>query len=51
MRAAPGVLELAHLPDRTIGLLGGPGFGIELDRDALACAAELNRKDDRFSGH
>jgi muconate cycloisomerase len=47
------VEDLVTAPDLTpalgkLGLMDGPGLGIELDRDAVARAAELYRRDDCY---
>ena len=45
--------DLVSAPDLTpaagkLGVLDGPGLGVTLDRDAVARAAELYRKDERY---
>jgi L-alanine-DL-glutamate epimerase-like enolase superfamily enzyme len=47
--------DLVLAPDLTpqngsLGVPSGPGFGVELDRDAVARAADLYRRDDRYGG-
>jgi len=47
------VEDLVTAPDLTpvqgkLGLFEAPGLGVELDRDAVARAAELYRRDDRY---